>query len=67
MKKRKGRIVAIAILLMACIGNYMRMPGAREIRTVEFLSILAIGMMFALLVRESIAAFKSPDKPGDRQ
>ena len=65
MKNQKRRIVAFAILFMVCIGNYMRLPGAKEIRTVEFLSILAIGMLFGLLVRESVAALRTNEQPAD--
>lgn len=40
------------MLLLASLGNYGRMAGTEDIRTVEFLSIFAIGALSALLIRE---------------
>jgi len=54
MKNRKS-IVIIAVLLAGSIGNYFRITGGSNIRTVELLSILAIGALAALFIRELIA------------
>lgn len=48
-KKRK---IILTVLLLLSLGNYARMDGTDDIRTVEFLSIFAIGALSALLVRE---------------
>lgn len=48
-KKRK---IILTVLLLLALGNYGRMHGTEDIRTVEFLSIFAIGALSALLVRE---------------
>lgn len=48
-KKRK---IILTVLLLLSLGNYGRMNGTEDIRTVEFLSIFAIGAVSALLVRE---------------
>ncbi|WP_255036950.1 hypothetical protein [Lacihabitans soyangensis] len=37
---------------MISVGNYSRIIGNENIRTVQFLSIFAIGALTALLVRE---------------
>ncbi|WP_309641657.1 hypothetical protein [Flavobacterium sp.] len=48
-KKRK---ILLTVLLLLSLGNYGRMKGTEDIRTVEFLSIFAVGALSALLVRE---------------
>ncbi len=48
----KSRKIMLTILLLAALGNYGRMAGTEDIRTVEFLSIFAIGALSALLIRE---------------
>jgi hypothetical protein len=48
-KKRK---IILTVLLLLSLGNYGRINGTEDIRTVEFLSIFAIGALSALLVRE---------------
>ena len=48
-KKRK---ILLTVLLLLSLGNYGLMKGTEDIRTVEFLSIFAIGAISALLVRE---------------
>lgn len=51
MKPRNRNITFIAILLVMSIGNYFRMSSeAVNIRTVDFLSIFAIGALTGLLV-----------------
>jgi hypothetical protein len=51
--------IPIAILLMLSIGNYSRIIGNENIRTIQFLSIFAIGALSALLIRELITEFKN--------
>ena len=58
MKTNRRRIV-LAILLMLSVGNYFRIQGDENIRTIQFLSIFAIGMLFGLLVKELVDSFKN--------
>jgi hypothetical protein len=51
MNTKKRRILVV-VLLMVALGNYSRIKGTENIRTVEFLSIFAIGAMSALLLRD---------------
>ncbi len=57
MKTRKISIGAMSILLIISISNYMRITNG-NIRTVEFISILAIGGLSGLLISQVILAFK---------
>jgi hypothetical protein len=50
--KIKSKKIILTILLFAALGNYGRMNGTENIRTVEFLSIFAIGALSSLLVSE---------------
>lgn len=54
----KNRLIPTAVLLMLSVGNYFRISGNENIRTVQFLSIFAIGALSALLIRELIEKFK---------
>jgi hypothetical protein len=55
-KKRK---VILAILLMIAIGNYSRLAGSENIRTIQFLSIFVMGALSALLINEFFTLFKA--------
>lgn len=55
----KKRTVVIAIMLIISIGNYSRIIDQGTIRTVEFLSIFAIGALTALLIREVATIIKN--------
>jgi hypothetical protein len=56
MEKKKK--VILAILLMIAIGNYSRLSGSENIRTVQFLSIFVMGALSALLINEFFTLFK---------
>lgn len=58
MDSKKRRIL-FAVLLMISIANYTRIIGIENIRTVEFLSIFAIGSLTALLIREIVLMLKN--------
>jgi hypothetical protein len=45
------RRILLAVMLMISVGNYFRIDGNDNIRTVQFLSIFAIGALTALLLR----------------
>jgi len=51
---KNGAIVITAILLIASLGNYFRIISDGSIRTVEFLSIFAIGALAGVLLTQII-------------
>lgn len=53
------RRIILAVLLIISIGNYTRIVGNENIRTIQFLSIFAIGALSALLIREMAIMFKN--------
>ncbi len=60
MKPFTRNIAFIAILLIMSIGNYFRISsGAANIRTVDFLSIFAIGALAGLLIGMIASARRS--------
>ena len=54
----KRKRILIAVLLILAITNYSRIVSAGNIRTVEFLTIFAIGALSALLINEIACAIK---------
>lgn len=52
------RRVLIAVLLLISIVNYTKITGNENIRTVQFLSIFAIGGLSALLLNEFVRLFR---------
>jgi hypothetical protein len=57
MKTRKISIGVMSFLLIISISNYMRIAD-RDVRTIEFISILAIGALSGLLLSQVISIFK---------
>lgn len=55
----KRRKIIIAVLLMLSIGNFNRLTGNENIRTIQFISIFAIGALSALLLRGIMTALKA--------
>lgn len=55
----KKRTVILAVMLIILIGNYTRIIDHGTIRTVEFLSIFAIGALTSLLIKEIAFIIKS--------
>jgi hypothetical protein len=53
------RRILIAVLLLISIVNYSRLTGNESIRTIQFLSIFAIGALSALLLNEFIRLFRA--------
>ena len=56
MENRRSIILAVSLIL--AVINYSRIVGNENIRTVEFLSIFAIGAISGLLLQQIIARFK---------
>jgi hypothetical protein len=55
-KKRK---IILAVLLMIAIGNYSRLAGGENIRTIQFISIFVMGALSSLLINEFVTLFKA--------
>lgn len=58
MKSNKRRII-FAVLFMLSVGNFSRIQGNENIRTIQFLSIFAMGMLFGLLVKEIVESIRN--------
>ena len=56
MENRRTTILAVSLIL--AVINYSRIVGNENIRTVQFLSIFAIGAISGLLLQQIIARFK---------
>jgi hypothetical protein len=50
--KQKKPLVFLAVILLIAIGNYFRISGNENIRTIQFLSIFVIGMLSGVILRE---------------
>lgn len=57
----KKRIVIVAVLLMLSCLNYARIEGTEDVRTIVFISILSIGVLFGLLISLIATAFKKKE------
>lgn len=60
--KQKRPIVFTALLLMFAVGNYFRIHGNENIRTIQFLSIFVIGLLTGVLLRELVSIIKNNNK-----
>jgi len=56
-KKKRSRII-IAVMLLLSIANFSRLKGTENIRTVEFLSIFAIGALSGLLIYSIVSSLR---------
>ena len=56
-KKKRSRII-IAVMLLLAIANFSRLKGTENIRTVEFLSIFAIGALSGLLIYSIVSSLR---------
>ena len=52
--KTNKKLIILALLLIITIGNYTRIGNFESIRSVEFLSIFALGAITSLFLREII-------------
>ena len=55
----KKRRIIIAVLLTLTILNFTRLTGNENIRSIQFISIFAIGALSALLINEFVTMFKA--------
>jgi hypothetical protein len=59
MEPKTKRIFGIVILLLLTSSNFLRLKGNENIRPIQYLSLLAIGGLIALLMNEFITLFKA--------
>jgi len=64
MKKRS--IIITAILLIISLGNYIEIISKSNIRTVEFISIFAIGALAGVLLTQIMIIVKKKTKYPDK-
>lgn len=55
-------IIITVILLILSIGNYFRLGATSNVRTVEFLSIMAIGAFAGILIQRLATHFRQKNK-----
>ena len=58
MKTNRRRVI-FAVLFILSVGNFSRIQGNENIRTIQFLSIFVMGMLFGLLVKEIIESYRN--------
>ncbi|MDN3676593.1 hypothetical protein QWY90_04635 [Flavobacterium paronense] len=58
MKQNRRRII-LAVLFILSVGNFSRIQGNENIRTIQFLAIFAMGILFGLLVKEIIERIRN--------
>jgi uncharacterized membrane protein len=62
MSRRKNTIATLAVLLLVIGGNLFRISSNIHIRTVDFLSIFAIGVIAGLMISQIIALVRDKEK-----
>ena len=55
----KRAIIITSILLILSIGNYLRIISQTNIRSVEFISIFAIGVLTGILITQIVIIVRS--------
>ena len=59
MKSKRLRIFGIVILLLLTTNNYLRLKGNENIRPIQYLSLLVMGVLIGLLLNEVITLIKA--------
>ena len=54
----KKKLIITAIMLMLSIGNFSRLSGNENIRPIQYISLLAIGGLTAILIQLVLSKFK---------
>jgi len=62
MSRRKNTIATLAVLLFVIGGNLFRISSNIRIRTVDFLSIFAIGVIAGLMISQIIALVRNKEQ-----
>jgi len=62
MSKQASTIATLTILLLVVGGNLLRISTDIRIRTVDFLSIFAVGVLAGLLISQIALAIRNKDK-----
>ncbi len=55
------RLPLIAVMLMLSILNFSRLTGNENIRTIQYISLMAIGALSALLIQQVVAKVRGKD------
>ena len=58
MKSNRRKII-FAVLFIISVGNFSRIQGNENIRTIQFVSIFVMGMLFGLLLKEIIDTIRN--------
>jgi hypothetical protein len=58
MKSNRRKII-FATLFILSVGNFSRIQGNENIRTIQFVSIFVMGMLFGLLLKEIIDTIRN--------
>jgi hypothetical protein len=61
MDNKKRLPIVVFLLLIAC-GNFMRLSGNDNIRPIQYISLLAIGGLFSILIQVIFSMIKSKNK-----
>jgi len=59
MEPKRSRRIFLAILFLFSVLNFNRIEGNENIRTVQFLAIFAMGILFGLLIREIVESYRN--------
>jgi hypothetical protein len=54
----KRRLPILAVLLMISILNFSRLSGSENIRPIQYISLMAIGALSALLIQQIVLRVK---------
>lgn len=58
MKTNRRRII-FTVMFILSVGNFSRIQGNENIRTIQFISIFVMGMLFGLLLKEIIDSVRN--------
>jgi hypothetical protein len=54
----KKKLPIVAVMLMISCGNFARLSGNEHIRPIQYISLLAIGALLAILIQLFVAKMK---------
>jgi hypothetical protein len=62
MNRRKSSLAISAVMLFVICGNLYRVSSRISIRTVDFLSILALGIIVGIMISQIVALIRDKEK-----
>jgi hypothetical protein len=57
-----NRLTLLSITLIIALGNFARLTGTENIKPIHYVSLLLIGGIFALLIREVVLKIRAIKK-----